>query len=244
MKTENILIDNRIRKNRDKEQFKFLTAFLFLVILILLFKALLFLQSLLISDKVLYYKPTSSSYFIIIIALLLPSFALASLISNPIFNFIKPSRESFLRANTYKLVSKVANNISLYFLPIFFVLPGIFSYVYIVPQGIYYNPLISLKERHYKFKDIKEIVIGSYINHRYDTLNFSYQLVMNDDTKIELYANNESDFILSYPKFIKYFNREKNITKKINFDKSVDNYLKEHPDAYDLPIVKILKNKM
>lgn len=194
-------------------------------------KLLLALQSTRFPPETILSSYTRAGSILMFVPILFPSLGAGMILANLAAWLIPPARKTFAQEarghknasfkKSLKLLSIITVCAGIAVTPL--ALLGTFNYFYVTQNGIFYNPLFSLSETHYRWQDIKEIHTRCLTERR--NLHVNYKLIMSDQKSIDLMEEPRLDFVRAYP--------------------AIRPFLKEqHPIAYKKEITKQGKQRL
>jgi hypothetical protein len=191
----------------------------------LMWKLIFSLQLFLLPSERILFGNTRIGLILIMVSILFPALGIGLMFGNLIAWLILPLRRIFDReaigypGTSFKEAMRDLSRLTLWMSGI--VLPplllGALNYFYVTEKGVHYNPLFSLFERHYDWKDIEEIHTRCLAER--DNLHLNFKLVMSDHTKIDLMEETRLDFVRVYPEIKFFLDRKPNIQYKREIDK-------------------------
>lgn len=118
---------------------------------------------------------------------------------------------------------------------------GTFSYFYIIRDGIYLNPLFSIKQTHYRWSDIVKIESRCYAER--DNLHLNYILIMKDGKKIDLFNESRLRFVTVYEEIRPFIKVQPNIEYVSRIGSNDIKMLWAYYPAHAEKIIKIIKDE-
>jgi hypothetical protein len=184
------------------------------------------------------------------VPILFPSLGAGMIFANLAAWPIRAAREAFEReAKGHKNVSfrKAMKPLSIFtlgalviFMPL--ALLGTLNYFYVTAEGVYYNPLPSLSEKHYRWQDIKEIHTRCLAERK--NLHLNYKLIMADQRKIDLMEETRIKFVRAFPAIKPYLEKQDGIQYRREITDWGIKRLQKRYKAKDAgEILKILKGR-
>lgn len=216
----------------------------------LLTKTLSALQYSLIPANAIFSNQTRLGAILLFVPPIFPSIALGLIIANIFAWLIPPARKIFEResegiqgtsfVDSIKGLTKKSILCLVITIPI--CLLGVKGYLYVLEDGIHINSPYYIKEKYYRWNEIKEINTKCLLDRR--NLDLNYELVMKDNTSIDLMQEHSLDFAKVYYKLSPYIQLQKGITYKQEISPSGLQRLQKQYNLQDAnKILKVLKQE-
>ena len=216
----------------------------------LIAKLLLDFQSSMFPANALLSGRTRIGGIFMFVPILFPSLGIGALFGNLAAWPILPARRTFEREAkghknaSFKKAMKLLGVFTLGALVVFMPLAllGALNYFYVTAEGIYYNPLLSLSEKHYRWQDIKEIHTRCLAERK--NLHLNYKLIMTDQRKIDLMEETRLKFVRAYPVIKPYLEKQGGIqyNREIT-DRGIRRLQKRYKTKDAGKILKILQGR-
>ena len=215
----------------------------------LMLKGLLVIQRHLIPADVILSGRTPAGSFLMFVPIFFPSFTIGFMFANFIAWCIPPARRAMdseakgVKGASFKEAMKLLSIVSIIILMIVgpLSLLGVFNYFYVKPDGIYINPLVSFKERHYKWSDIRRISASCLIER--DNFHWDYIIYMKDKIEINIWSEQRFKFIDAYDKIKPFIKTQPHIAYDYSIgDREIERLRSNYSD-YAEKIIKIIRNE-
>ncbi|UCG81529.1 MAG: hypothetical protein JSV60_04435 [Desulfobacterales bacterium] len=220
-----------------------MTAFLLAI-------GILVIQHALIPADTILSSYTRVGSILMFVPILFPSLAIGMVIANLIAWCIPPARRAFekeakgIKGASFKRTMRKLTIVSAILLGLVAPLSvlGAMNYFYVAQDGIHLNPLLSIRESHYSWADIKEIKIRCLAERR--NLHLNYQLTMNDQAKVDLLNEPRMKFVRSYDRIKPFIEAQKDIVYKHEItDRGVNRLRRRYPQHHAEKILEVMLGK-
>jgi hypothetical protein len=209
---------------------------------------LLSIQRKLMPEDIIFSSFTNIAGLLMFVPIIFPSFAVGMMIANLIIWCIPPARAALDKEaegvkhasfrEAMRDLSKISLILLLTMIPISLI--GTFNYFYLTADGIYFNPLFSIRTTHYAWDDIREITIRCYTDREH--VKIKYIMLMKDGRNIDLFGGLQfrNRFIDSYDKIQPFINAQKDIKYKYEIEQKAADNLRQWDKKISDKVLNIL----